>query len=351
MSELRALAACMGDLVSDLLTTLDSSQRRSLSLDFAEETERTFWDYTPRARRGLSLREMDRSQQQTVTRLLRVALSHQGLNTVSIIMALETILDAQENFTRPLPGRDCANYVLTLFGLPDDQAPWGWRFEGHHVSLHYTISQGLIVSPFPLFLGANPRECELAGGISLRPLREFEDGARDFLVSLDEEQQDQALLTPHAPRDIMMGNRSRVEYGMPPLFAVQSWQQETGASDHDVQALILNRQAAGIEAQALSVGQAAHLIRLIHKYLDCLPESLAAAEMNRIGSLGDRPLHFAWAGSPILGEACYYRIQAPDVLIEFDNYQNDANHVHAVWRNPANDFGRDLLARHYAAHH
>ena len=341
----------MGDLVSDLLATLDAGQRQAMLLNFAEEAERTFWDYTPRERRGLSLRGMDRSQQQTVTRLLQTALSHRGLNTVSIIMALETILDAREDFTRPLPGRDFSNYVLTVFGLPDDREPWGWRFEGHHVSLHYTISQGLIVSPFPLFLGANPRECELAGGLSLRPLREFEDGARELLHLLDEEQQHQALLTPHAPRDIMMGNRSQVAYGMPPLFAVHPWQQETGASDHDLQALSLDRQATGIDARDLSPGQAAHLARLIRKYLECLPDVLAAAESQRLGNPVDRPLHFAWAGGRILGEACYYRIQAPDFLIEFDNYQNDANHVHAVWRDPANDFGRDILARHYAEHH
>jgi len=341
----------MGDLVSDLWATLDTGQRRALRLNFAEEAERTFWDYTPRARRGLALRDMDRAQQQMVTKLLKTALSRRGLNTVSIIMALETILDAREDFTRPLPGRDFANYVLTLFGLPDDQEPWGWRFEGHHVSLHYTISQGLVVSPFPLFLGANPRECELAGGTSLRPLRAFEDEAREFLDLLDPEQQRQALLTPHAPRDIMMGNRSRVAYGRPPLFAVPAWQRETGASDRDLQALSLDRQAAGVDARALSAVQTAHLVQLIRKYLECLPDALAAAESRRLENLVDRPLHFAWAGGRILDEACYYRIQAPDFLIEFDNYQNDANHVHAVWRDPANDFGRDLLAQHYAAHH
>ncbi len=341
----------MGEHISDLLSTLDARQRQSLLLDFAAEAERTFWDYTPRARRGLSLRDMDRPQQQIVTRLLKTALSHRGLNTVSIIMALETILDARENFARPLPGRDVSNYVLTVFGVPDDREPWGWRFEGHHVSLHYTISQGLVVSPFPLFFGANPRECELAGGLPLRPLREFEDGARELLHGLDTEQQGRALLTPHAPRDIMMGNRSQVEYGKPPLFAVHPWQRETGASDHDLQALSLEQKAAGIDARDLSAVQATQLIRLIRKYLECLPDSLAAAESRRLGNPLDRPLHFAWAGSRILGEACYYRIQAPNFLIEFDNYQNDANHVHAVWRDPANDFGRDLLARHYAVHH
>lgn len=351
VSEIRNLASRMGSCITDLVNTLDSSQKQSLLISFSEETERTFWDYTPRERRGLTLREMNRPQCQMVSQLLAMALSHRGLNTVSLIMALETVLDAREGFTRPLPGRDATNYSLTVFGLPDDKEPWGWRFEGHHVSLHYTISQGLIVSPFPFFLGSNPRECELAGGKPFRPLMEFEDGARNLLDLLDSDQQQIALLTPHAPRDIMLGNRSAVQYGLPPLFDPLHWKQETGATDSDLKALAVKVNASGIAASSMLEHQREQLYGLIRKYLECLPDVLAEAEERRLGNLQDRPLTFAWAGGTSLGKACYYRIQAPDFLIEFDNYQDDANHVHSVWRDPGNDFGRGTLARHYAECH
>ncbi len=351
MSTLRTLASYMGDCISELLCVLAEGQRRSMQLSFKEEVERTTWDYTPRERRGLPLREMDRSQQQSVSKLLHLALSHRGLNTVSVIMALETILDVREGFSRPLPGRDSSNYCLTVFGLPDDQLPWGWRFEGHHVSLHFTISQGMIVSPFPLFLGSNPRECELAGGILLRPLMEFEDSARELLHMLDEGQQSLALLSPYAPRDIMLGNRSEVEYGKGPMFDVIPWQQETGATVQDLNALCVYEKAKGIEAANLSASQGAQLSGLISKYLECFPDQLAEAVSQTIGNPMDGTVCFAWAGGRSLGDACYYRIQAPDFLIEFDNYQDEANHVHSVWRDPANDFGRTALASHYAASH
>lgn len=351
ITKIRNLASRMGFCITNLVNALDASQKKLLLLSFSEEVERTFWDYTPRERRGLSLREMDRPQQQIVSQLLEMALSDRGLNTVAVIMALETVLDAREGFTRPLPGRDATNYCLTVFGSPDDAKPWGWRFEGHHISLHYTISQGLIVSPFPLFLGSNPRECELAGGMSFRPLMEFEDRARTLLEMLDESQQQAALLSPHAPRDIMLGNRSAIQYGLPPLFDPIPWQQETGATDRDLEALTVNSKAAGISANALFASQKVQLLGLIRKYLECLPDVLAEAEERRLGNLQVKPLNFAWAGGHSQGDACYYRIQAPDFLIEFDNYQDDANHVHSVWRNPTNDFGRDALARHYAEHH
>lgn len=347
----KTLAARMGERFVRLLSLLDAGQKQALQLDFQDQRERTNWDYTPRDRRGLCLRDMDRAQHQAVTRLLKASLSSAGYNTVALIMALETVLDGKEEFTRPLPGRDPLNYHLSLFGAPDARKPWGWRFEGHHVSLHFTLAEGLLVSPFPLFFGSNPGESQLAGGFALRPLRDLEDGARALFQALGETQRRQALLSPHAPRDILLGNASRVEWERPPRFPPAPWMEATGASPQDLQRLIIRRQPAGLDARTLPDDQHAQLRTLVHRYLERFPEELAAAEQTRLGDLRACPMHFAWAGDARRGEAHYYRIHAPDFLIEYDNYQNEANHVHAVWRDPQNDFGCDALARHYAACH
>ncbi len=347
----RTLAERMGECVVQLQQVLDREQRALLQMDFADLTERTFWNYTPIPRRGLALRQMDRPQHQKVTQLLQVALSTAGYNTVALIMALETILDGKEGFTRPLPGRDPLDYYLSLFGEPHPQQPWSWRFEGHHLSLHFTISQGLVVSPFPLFFGSNPAESELAGSLPLRPLQDLEDPARELLHDLDEGQMHQVLLSSHAPRDILLGSPPDVGYDRPPSFLVEPWMQETGATLDDVERLIVRARPAGIEAQDLSAAQRQRLQALVRQYLVRLPDELAMAEEARIGDLAAQPLHFAWAGSPHRGDAHYYRIQSPGVLIEYDNYQNDANHIHSVWRDPQNDFGAHVLRRHYAHHH
>ncbi len=347
----RILAERMGECVVRLQQVLDQEQRALLQFAFTDLEERTFWNYTPLSRQGLALHRLDRAQQQKVTQLLHVALSTVGYNTVALIMALETILDGQENFTRSLPGRDPLNYYLSVFGEPHAQQPWSWRFEGHHISLHFTISQGLVVSPFPLFFGSNPAESELAGSLPLRPLQDLEDPAWELLHTLDEEQLPNALLTPHAPRDMLLGSMSHVVYDHTPSFPVEPWMQETGATPDDVERLIVRARPAGIGAHRLSTTQQALLCALVRQYLVRLPDELAQAEEARMGDLAHQPLHFAWAGQVHRGGAHYYRIQSPRLLIEYDNYQNDANHIHAVWRDPQNDFGADMLRHHYARHH
>ncbi len=347
----RTLAERMGEQVVQLQQSLDAEQRALLQLDFADLEERTFWNYTPIPRRGLALRQMDRPQHQKVTQLLQTALSTAGYNTVALIMALETILDGKEGFTRPLPGRDPLDYYLSLFGEPHPQEPWSWRFEGHHISLHFTIAQGLVVSPFPLFFGSNPAESELAGSLPLRPLQDLEDPARELLDALDDAQLHNALLSAHAPRDILLGSPPDVGFDRAPSFPVEPWMQETGATRDDVERLIVRAQPAGVDARDLPEAQRDMLFALVRQYLARLPEELAMAEETRMGDLAAQSLHFAWAGSPHRGHAHYYRIQSPRFLIEYDNYQNDANHIHAVWRDPHNDFGTHALRRHYAHYH
>lgn len=347
----RQLATRMGEHMVQILHVLDEGQRQTLRLDFADSAERTFWNYTPIARRGLALHAMDRTQRQQVTKLLKTSLSTVGYNTVAVIMALEMILDGREGFTRPLPGRDPLEYYLSLFGHPDDRTPWSWRFEGHHISLHFTIAEGLLVSPFPLFFGSNPGESELAGACILRPLHDLEHHARTLFHALDDGQRHRALLSAHAPQDIWLGSAAQVGYDRPPSFAPEPWMAVTGATPHDVDSLRIRRQPAGLGNHELSGAQQGLLQKLVQQYLERLPDELAMAQLSRFGDLAVYPMHFAWAGSGLRHEAHYYRIQAPDFLIEYDNYQNDANHIHAVWRDPHNDFGTDALAHHYATCH
>ena len=347
----RDAAERMGHRLSMLLDALDEGQQSCLCLDFANEQERTFWDYTPIARQGLALRDMTRPQHQLVMQLLHDALSPTGYNTVQLIMAMEAILDGKEGFTRPLPGRDPQNYCLSLFGRPHAVEPWSWRFEGHHVSLHFAVANGHLLSPYPLFLGSNPAESALRSGASLRPLHDLEDCARALFESLDGSQRRTALLSAYAPQDILLGSMSRVAYELPPSFDADGWMRATGAGPEDVDRLLTRRHGAGVRLASLEPDQASSLQALVGHYLSCLADDVAEAEQARIGDLSGAPLHFAWSGSTRRREPHYYRIQAPGFLIEFDNYQNDANHIHSVWRDPANDFGRDALASHYRHSH
>ena len=219
------------------------------------------------------------------------------------------------------------------------------------MSLHFAVANGRLLSPYPLFLGSNPAESALRSGASLRPLHDLEDCARALFESLDGSQRRSALLSAYAPQDILLGSVSRVAYELPPSFDTDGWMRATGAGPEDVDRLLIRRHGAGVSLASLKPDQASSLQALVGHHLSCLADDVAEAERARIGDLSGAPLHFAWSGSALRWEPHYYRIQAPGFLIEFDNYQNDANHVHSVWRDPANDFGRDALASHYRHSH
>jgi hypothetical protein len=320
----RQLVQRMGEAAENFLAALSTDQRATAQLDFANQAERTTWYYTPTPRQGLPFTEMDRNQQRLAQKLVMSGLSRGGYNIASIIMGLETLLDAKEGFERPNWWRDSRLYHLTIFGAPDDRAPWGWRFEGHHISLNYTIAGGQIVAPTPTFFGSNPAESPLIGNNVLRPLAGIEDLARDLMHALSADQQRVALLTPIAPPDIVMLNRPFVVEGALP---------------------------AQTPASTMSAGQQEILLALIGDYIHRMPEELAEIELNKVKQQGIGNIHFAWAGGIERREAHYYRLQAPRFLVEYDNTQNDANHIHSVWRDPANDFGADILAQHYATSH
>jgi len=327
----RAVRQRMAEQATAWLDSLDPSQRRKAHYGFPATEERTRWFYTPNEQGGLPLAEMDPVQQRLAHRLLASGLSRPGYTTAATIMGLENPLDASEGWRRhyvgravPNRGRDPQLYYFTVFGEPESAAgadgAWGWRAGGHHLSVSYTIV-GERVACTPLFFGANPARTALVGPGALRPLAGEEDLARELLATLDVEERAAALLSEVAPGDILQFNRPMVHgFGEP----------------------------EGLAAGAMTAAQQKLLAALLRQYVDRLPDEVAAAYAKRL-SLTDQgaafaAIHFAWAGQTTLGLGHYYRLQGPRLLVEYDNTQDHANHIHAVLRDPDGDFGADLLA-------
>jgi hypothetical protein len=232
------------------------------------------------------------------------------------IVSLEEVLDRQEGWRR---GRHSSDFWVVVYGDPREDA-WAWRFEGHHLSVTMTVTDGEI-HPTPVFLGANPASVRYAGRPVVRPLAAEEDLARELLAAMDPAARDAAVVAGDPPPDIRSGPAPRAGDRITPL---------------------------GVPGGRLSPTARALLAQLTLLYLDRLPAGLAAREAARIEPA---ELHFAWEGTTRPGHGHYYRIQGPDLLIEYDNTANDANHVHSVLRRPRADFGGDALAAHLAEAH
>jgi hypothetical protein len=287
-------------------------------------------------------------------------------------MGLDDILDQLEGWSVDFErerGRDPLLYYVTIFGEPGGSAPWGWRFGGHHVSLHYTIIGGEVVGSTPNFLGADPAESPLLGPHLHRPLAAAEDLGRELFRALDEEKRARALVSAIAPTDLVSANRPKVSVGDRPLPVSEIFRQRfegraatmmadmqaqmeatVGVQKAHLDALSFTAEPKGIAVAALDPGQILILRELIGCFLQRLPDQLADQQASLIDREFDR-LGFLWAGSAERGEPHYYRIQGERVFIEYDNSQRGANHIHTVWRDLANDFGGDALARHYAQSH
>ena len=307
-----------------LLASLDSTQRAKATMVFDSDDERTDWHYIPRDRPGLSIKEMDSSQRALAHELVASGLSPQAHDRTRQIMTLEKVLAQIEGDGRRFD-RDQELYYVSIFGDPgDEEKVWFWRFEGHHISLNNTIVAGRLVSATPVFLGANPAQVRHGEMEGMRALKEEEEMARALLADLDGEQRAQAIIASEAPADIITGHAAYVRDQV---------------------------QAAGLASGDMSDGQREMLKELVAVYVRRLPEAVAERQMERLveGPLGRA--HFAWAGAQDRGKGHYYRVQGSSFLAEYDNTQNDANHIHAVWRDLENDFGEDLLRRHYRTDH
>jgi hypothetical protein len=303
------------------LGTLDQEQRGRAQLPFDTE-ERFNWHFTPRPRAGIPFKQMTPPQREAALALVRAGLSEKGYTKAEAIRALEPILaEIEQNPVR----RDPDLYYVTVFGEPSAAGTWGWRYEGHHVSQNWTIVKGKSVGASPQFFGSNPAEVRSGPKKGTRVLAAEEDLARALLESLTPDQRAKAIISAEAPDDILTSN------------ARTATRQE----------------ARGITHKELTAEQRGLLLAVIDEYAAAQPKALARQRLEAVRAAGLETVTFAWMGSQTRGERHYYRIQGPSFLIEYDNTQNDANHIHAVWRDFKGDWGADLLAEHYrnSPHH
>ena len=366
------LATRVAEAAQGFLDALEPAQREVAAFPFTVEDERSRWFYTPTDHGGLSFTAMTPRQHAAVLRLLAATVSPGAYSTAVTVMGLENVLAGKEGFTDfehdpdAIRTRDPNRYQVSVFGTPGEE-PWGWRFGGHHVSVSL-LAAGGEVRLLPSFLGANPATHPGVGINELRPLAAEEDLGRELVHMLNEEQQAVAVLSEVAPPDLVTTNRSELAASIRTEATPWTiWRRTSDEfNDNAVEAVAANlgrlgeahlaaleytAEPKGIFASTLDGGQREALAALLNQYIARMPDGIAEAEQARVDAIDDASMTFAWAGGLERGEGHYYRIQAPNLLVEYDNTQNGANHIHAVWRDPQRDFGRDVLAEHYAAAH
>jgi Protein of unknown function (DUF3500) len=306
----------MATAATNFLASLTPEQRQRATFAF-DSAERVRWHFVPQfERNGLQLKEMTEPQRKLAHELLKTGLSARGYSTYTQIMQLENILKAQEKGSGPT--RDPEGYRFSVFGTPSAKETWGWRVEFHHVSLHFDVVNGNAISSTPSFAGANPAEVKDGPQKGQRTLGALEDTARALVMALDEPQRKVAVFTNVALDDIVTGNALDIKPLSPD----------------------------GIKASAMTTAQRELLTKILDAYAGLMAPDIAADRMAKLQKAGIQNIAFAWAGSIERGQKHYYRLQGPTFLIEFDNTQNDGNHVHSVWRDFNGDFGRDLLREH-----
>ena len=299
--------------------TRDGRERGTWAFDDAARHD---WHFVPREREGMPLKDMTDGQRAAAHALLQSILSSQGYLKATGVMQLEGILGIIEG--RP-ERRDPEDYYVSVFGAPSLEAPWAWRYEGHHLSLNFTSVPGEFPSVTPAFIGSNPHVVGEGPSSGMKLLGAEEAHVGELLAALSESEMARAVIADEAPSDIVTGNARRVE--------LDGYE--------------------GLPVAEMNEGAQAALMRLLGEYVLNVHSDVARVQMARIREAGLDRLHFGWAGGLGPGEGHYFRIHGPTILIEYDNVQGGANHVHTVWRDPQNDFGDDLLRRHYeeAEHH
>ncbi len=326
-----------------LLESLNRMQRMGTVFPM-DAPERTNWHYFPEpgfadeygyVRNGVTFKDLDPKQKHLAYGLLSTGLGRAGFVKAMDVMALEEVVRAIEDDQTGY--RDTERFHFTVFGTPSMTEDWGWRVEGHHVSLHYTLRNGELVATSPTFLGANPHEVPQGPHKGMRALAREEDLARALVKSLEPRLQQKAVFDSQAPYDIVTMADKRAQ---------------------------LEGQPQGLPAFEMSAAQYEALLGLIAEYAHTMPPRIAARRMEEARETPREQLFFGWAGDierpsakPIeIGSKTtenrhlagnYYRIQSPTFLIEFANTQNQSNHSHAVWRDFEGDFGYDILAAHF----
>ena len=301
------------------LAVLGADARRRALFVFGDK-ERLNWGYVPRRREGLPFKDMAAPARAAAHELMKASLSAVGHAKAVNVIRLEGVLRQLETFGALT--RDPDNYAVSVFGTPGAETPWGWRLEGHHLSMNFTLVPGKPVAVTPAFLGANPAEVRSGPLKGLRTLAQEEDLARALARSMDSAQRRRMVIADRSLGDIVAGPGRGESLTTP----------------------------AGIPAAELGPAQREGLVRLVEAYARNMRAEIADDELRRLREAGLERVHFAWAG-PLETGAHYYRIHGPTLRIELDNTQNEANHIHSVWHDPRNDFGADLLRAHYEHGH
>jgi hypothetical protein len=312
-------AAAMAAAATRFLASLDPEQKK-LAQHSWDDVDRTSFVYVPRARSGAPLKKLNPDQRKLAFAMLKTGLSQTGFAKAEQIMELEKVLaEIEKNPVR----RDPELYYFWVFGTPEPNGTWGWKTEGHHMSFNFTVVKGTTIASSPNFFGANPAEVRDGPLKGRRVLHTEEDLGRELVTSFDDKTRAQVVFDSKALNEILSTDKTQVE-PLPPM---------------------------GIEAGKMSAKQKELLRKLLAEYAATMPPTLATERLAKINQAGFDKLRFGWAGGIKKGEQHYYRIQGPTVLIEYDNSQNDGNHVHTTWRDFNGDFGRDLLREHLRAAH
>jgi Protein of unknown function (DUF3500) len=297
----------MAESASRFLTALDDSQKAQATFGF-DDPERLNWHFIPRPRKGLPIKAMTPAQRALAFGLLQTGLGGSGFLKATTIMSLEAILKDLEEGRGPV--RDPELYFVSIFGNPGPSGKWGWRVEGHHLSLNFTIENGSIVSASPAFFGSNPGEVRQGPRQGLRTLADLEDRALRLLQALDSDQKKIAVTADKAPTDIRAANTPQ-----PPTA-----------------------ESEGIAFSQLNNDQKPMLKALVEAYATDMTPEVAVAWLEEVKKAGPESIRFAWTGVADRNGPHAYKVQGPTFLIEFNNTQNNANHIHAVWRNMLGDF-------------
>ena len=304
---------------------LNGGQRGKALLPF-DTSERYNFHYVPlNDRKGISMNELNTAQQKQVFTLLRSSLSNATVEKITAVMQLELLLKELEQRSRDDHYRDPGKYFLTIFGTPSDSGTWGWRFEGHHISFNFSAHKNLLLSGTPSFLGSNPA-IVLAGPQKNKEILKKETTAGfELLHNLSETELKKAIINTTAPSEIITGTARKA----------------------------MIEQAAGVRYTELSTKAQLLFLQLLEVYLERYKKDLSDKMLQDIKNAGMENLRFAWAGHQQrgIGKPCYYRIHGPTIIIEYDNTQNNANHIHTVIRDLKNDFGEDALLEHYRHGH
>ena len=315
--------AGMAAAANDFLKTLSPAQKQQIQFPFTAD-ERYNWHYVPKSRKGLPLGALSEAQKKAAMALLHTALSDTGFEKTTSIIKLEAILREVEGRPKDDDYRDPGNYYFSLFGNPATDSIWGWRLEGHHISFNFSAKDNLLISGTPGFLGTNPAIVLSGPEKGWYILKDETETAVTLLHALDAGQLKKAVISNDAPSEILTANKRKA---------------------------MINK-AEGILYSELNNEQQKLFMQLLSIYIHRYTRLFAASMMQEIESAGLNDLRFAWAGAqqPGVGNPHYYRIQGPTIIIEYDNTQNNANHIHTVIRDLKHDFGDELL-EHYKEDH